>query len=109
MSAWKRCLIGFAPSVWSEPCGTVVLEAMAMGRPVVASRVGGIPDLVVEGETGFLVPAGDAEALAQAATRLLADPSLRARMGAAGRERVTQFQVGTVAARIANMYSQLIA
>ncbi|MGH8104380.1 MAG: glycosyltransferase family 4 protein [bacterium] len=65
-----------------------VLEAMSMELPVVATRVGGIPDMVVEGETGLLVPPKDSEALASAITRLLRDPEMRRDMGRNGRERV---------------------
>jgi glycosyltransferase involved in cell wall biosynthesis len=63
-------------------------EAMAHGRPVVATAVGGLPDMVVDGETGLLVPPGDARALRAAIDRLLADADLRRRLGAAGRERI---------------------
>jgi glycosyltransferase involved in cell wall biosynthesis len=65
-----------------------VLEAMAHGRPVVATPVGGIPQLVEDGRTGYLVPPGDPTALREALLRLLASAELRARMGAAARERV---------------------
>jgi len=64
-----------------------VIEAMLAGLPVVSSRVGGVPELVEEGVTGFLVPPGDPPALARALERLVADPDLGRRMGAAGRER----------------------
>jgi glycosyltransferase involved in cell wall biosynthesis len=62
---------------------------MAHGCPVVATRVGGIPQLVDDGRTGYLVEPGDPEALRGALLRLLDDAQLRAKMGAAGRERVT--------------------
>ena len=65
-----------------------LLEAMAAGRPVVASRVGGIPDAVQDGVTGFLVTPGDGSALADRLTRLVVDPELRTTMGEAGRKRV---------------------
>ena len=65
-----------------------ILEAMACGAPVVASDTGGIPEIVADGETGALFANGDAGALAAAATALLGDPSARARMGQAGRERI---------------------
>jgi len=64
-----------------------VLEAMAAGLPVVATAVGGIPELVVHGETGLLVPRRDVESLSAALARLIADPALRRRLGAAGRAR----------------------
>jgi glycosyltransferase involved in cell wall biosynthesis len=65
-----------------------VIEALAAGRPVVATRVGGVPDVVRDGVDGFLADAGDTEALARRLSELAADPELRERMGAAGRERV---------------------
>ena len=73
-----------------DPLPRVVMEAMVRGIPVVASRVDGIPDMVADGETGFLVEPEDAAGFAAATARLLADPELRARMGAAGRERARQ-------------------
>ncbi len=69
----------------SEGLGRVVVEAFCRGRGVVGSRVGGIPDIVEDGETGVLVPAGDAGALAAALVRVLADRSLAERLGAAAR------------------------
>jgi len=70
-----------------EGLGVAALEAMAAARPLVASRVGGLAEAVVEGETGLLVPPGDAAALAAALARLAADAGLRARIAAAGRAR----------------------
>jgi glycosyltransferase involved in cell wall biosynthesis len=71
-----------------EGLGVAALEAMAAGRPVLGSRVGGLAEAVAHGETGLLVPPGDPLALASALARLARDPALRARLGAAGRERV---------------------
>jgi glycosyltransferase involved in cell wall biosynthesis len=65
-------------------------EAMAHGRAVVATAVGGLPDMVVDGETGLLVPPGEPAALRAAVDRLLADADLRARLGAAARERIAE-------------------
>ena len=84
--AWRRSLFGTMPSLCLDASPTVTLEAMAAARPVVASARGGLLDQVVDGETGFLVPPGDAGALASAMARLLADERLRARLGAAARE-----------------------
>jgi glycosyltransferase involved in cell wall biosynthesis len=75
------------PSIW-EGFGLVLLEAMAAGRPVVASRVATIPEVVLDGETGLLVPAGDPLALADALAQLAGDPEGARTMGEAGRERL---------------------
>lgn len=85
--AYERAAVVAVPSIWPEPFGIVGLEAMAHGRPVVASRTGGIPDWLLDGVTGVLTPPGDFRALAAALERLLGDRELRARMGAAGAER----------------------
>ncbi len=77
----------FALSSSSEGMPVSVLEAMAAGLPVVASRVGGVPEQVVDGETGLLVEPGDPEDLAEALARLVGDRELRGRLGAAGRAR----------------------
>ncbi len=69
---------------------TVILEAMASTRPVVSTRLAGIPELVVDGQTGMLAPPGDSTALAQALEQLLRDPELRFRFGHAGRARIEQ-------------------
>jgi glycosyltransferase involved in cell wall biosynthesis len=83
----------------------VVLEAMAHGKPVVATPVGGTPELVVDGETGLLVEPGDAGALADALSALLADRERAARMGAAGRERVLrEFSASAMVERVLGLY-----
>lgn len=74
----------------SEGLPNVVLEAMAVGVPVIATAVGGVPEVVVDGVTGLLVPAADPSVLAAAIERLLAEPALAARLGAAGRQLVVE-------------------
>lgn len=108
MQAWRRCLFGLVPSTWSDPCPTVAMEAMAVGRPLIATRMGGLTDLVIDGETGLLVPPNDHNALQQAIATLLADPELRARMGQAGQRKVAEFQAHSVVGRIEQMYGELL-
>jgi glycosyltransferase involved in cell wall biosynthesis len=71
-------------SRWEEVFGWMIAEAMAYSKPVVATRVGGIPELIDDGTTGFLVARGDTEAIAAKLLTLLGDSELRARMGRAG-------------------------
>ena len=75
----------FVMSSVTEGLGTSLLDAMACGKPIVATRTGGIPEVVVDGKTGFLVPPRDPAAMARALVRLLKDPALRDAMGRAGR------------------------
>jgi glycosyltransferase involved in cell wall biosynthesis len=86
---YRRAAVVACPSR-REGFGVVCAEAMAHGRPVVATCVGGLRDLVVDGETGLVVPPRDPAALRAALERLLADRELRARLGAAGRERIRE-------------------
>lgn len=86
----------------------VLAEAGWCGRPAVATRVGGVPELVLDGETGLLVPAEDVGALAAAIARLAADPALRARLGAAAHRHVAAgFTVTAMAARFTDAYGEL--
>jgi alpha-maltose-1-phosphate synthase len=95
------------PSLY-EPLGIVNLEAMACGTAVVGSRVGGVPEVVADGETGLLVPPGDPAALAGAINVLLADEPLAAQMGRLGRARAeTEFGWASVAAQTAALYAEL--
>jgi glycosyltransferase involved in cell wall biosynthesis len=86
---YARAAVVACPS-HREGFGVACLEAMAHGRPVVAGDVGGLRDLVVDGETGYLVPPGDVAALRSALERLLADRDLRRRLGEAGRRRAAE-------------------
>ncbi len=96
------------PSLW-EGFGLTIVEAMAVGTPVVASRVGGIPEVVEEGVTGLLVPPGDPQALASACARLLKDPESAARMGQAGIARArTEFGIERLVREIEVLYRELL-
>lgn len=98
------------PSVIPDALSRVVLEAMAAGRPVVGTSVGGTPELIAHGETGLLVPRRDPAALAAALGRLLDDPGLAARLGAAGRRRVeTVFSPEASVDRLLALYAAVRA
>lgn len=108
MAAWRRASIGIVPSIFPDPCPTVAMEAMACGVPVVASRIGGLPDLVEDGETGLLVEAGDPGQLREALARLSADSPLASRMGEAALLKVRSFTAGTVIDRLEVAYGRLV-
>jgi glycosyltransferase involved in cell wall biosynthesis len=86
-----------------------VLECMANGTPIVATAVGGLPQMVLDGETGVLVPPRDPEALAGAVERLLIDPERRAILAAAAANRLSDFRIDAVARRFADLYETLAA
>jgi len=93
----------------SEGFGRVLVEAAYLAKPVVASRVGGISEVVVDGETGFLVPPDDPPALAEALIRLLTDPNLRARLGKAARERaLTRFTARQHVEGVEAVYAEIV-
>jgi glycosyltransferase involved in cell wall biosynthesis len=95
---------------WTEGLPMVLLEAMAAGRPVVATPVGGTPELVVDGETGLLVPPRDAQALAAALKRVLDDRELAQRLGEAGRRRVSErFTLARMTGRMLELYDEVSA
>lgn len=92
-----------------EPFGRVVIEGMAMKKPVVATRGGGPLEIIIEEETGFLVEMGDSSALAHSVKTLLRQSDLRLKMGLAGRERVEQcFSTERNAGKIADIYGKLL-
>ena len=92
----------------NEGMGRVLLEAQAMGKPVIGTRVGGIPDVIREGETGFVVPPKDPPALAEAILSLLKDPEKRRRMGEAARKWVDgKFSVEEMVRKIEKLYEEI--
>ena len=94
----------------NEGFGLVAVEAMFMGLPVVRTDIAGGEDMIVEGENGFLVPAGDLDALTDRVARLLSDPALAARMGAAG-QRIAheRFTAGRMAAEVETLMLARVA
>lgn len=92
----------------NEGMGRVLVEAMAAGKPVVASEVGGIPDLVKHGETGYLVRPADEKALANGIKKLLNDPPRAKQMGRRGKEYCKQFSLEAMIEKLDGLYSSLI-
>lgn len=91
-----------------EPFGIVLLEAMAAGLPIVASRVGGIPEVAPDGEVGLLVEPGDPADLAAALLRLAEGPALRSRLGAAGRQRARSYSWDVLIPRVLAVYREAL-
>jgi glycosyltransferase involved in cell wall biosynthesis len=105
----ERAAFIVVPSINQENCPMSVLEAMAMGKPVVASRIGGIPELVSDGETGLLFEPGDADDLCIKMQAVASDLALRTRMGHAGRLRVeTEFSLDSHNERLLEIYESVM-
>src|SRR5262249_12102543 len=93
------------PSIHEEGMPNVLMEGSAAGLPVIASQVGGVPDLVEDGITGFLVPPNQVDPLADQLEKLLVDPELRQRMGQAGMEKMgCEFSVEAMVTRMTKVY-----
>lgn len=108
MASWLHASIAIVPSVWHEPIGQVAIEAMLAGRPVVASDVGGLRDIVQHGSTGLVVPPGDPDALASALDSLLDNSEVQQRMGEAGRIRARQFEADAVVPRVLEVFEEAL-
>ncbi|HSB67760.1 MAG TPA: glycosyltransferase family 4 protein [Candidatus Methylomirabilis sp.] len=92
----------------NEGMGRVLVMAMALGKPIVATRVGGVPELLGDGEAGILVPPGDSAALAEAVTTLLRDPARAAALAEAGRRRATRYDAETMLSLLAKVYREVM-
>jgi glycosyltransferase involved in cell wall biosynthesis len=104
MHAWSRCLFGLAPSTWVEPCGTIVMEANAMGKTMIASNHGGLAELVDHERTGLLTPPNDATALAAAMQSLIADQGRRDALAQGARAKADSFMAKSIIPRIESIY-----
>jgi glycosyltransferase involved in cell wall biosynthesis len=96
------------PSVWPETLATVALEALAVGRPLIGSRVGGLPELIDDGVNGFLVEPYDVRRLADRMAAILTDPVMAERMGAAGRRRSGSFEIDRFTGEIEQLYTEAV-
>jgi len=108
-AAWQRCLMAVVPSICLEAFGIVALEAMAFGRPVIASRIGGLVELVDDGASGILVPPGSSTAIAAAIDRLSRDGELRAALGAGAEVASRRYHEDLVVSSIESVYRSVAA
>lgn len=107
--AYAAMDIFILPSAQPEPFGGVVMEAMALGLPVIGTNIGGTIEQVAEGETGFLVPPADPAAMAEAIGKLADEPELRRDIGASGRRRVAEhFNIDAMTKRIVAFYGDVL-
>jgi len=106
--AMRQSLFVVVPSIWEEAFGLVALEAMAAGRPVIASRIGGLKDIVDHGKTGLLVEPGDIAALTAAMSTLISDPDQRATFGQNARVAASRFSEARIVPQIESVYSSLL-
>jgi glycogen(starch) synthase len=106
MTIVGRAELAVLPSLW-EGFGFVAVEAMALGRPVVASAAGGLAEIVRDGESGWLVPPGDSDALAATLVDKLGRPDELARIARGGRERSEDYEAATLAPRLVELYERL--
>ena len=109
IEAWRRCTFGVLPSTGLEACATVVMEANALGRPMIVTRVGGLPEIVDDGQSGLLVAPGDVGDLAAAMQRLIDDHELRERMSAASVTKATTLMASVIVPRIEAAYGSVLA
>jgi glycosyltransferase involved in cell wall biosynthesis len=93
----------------AEGLGTAVIDAMSLGVPPIAFRVGGLPELIEDGKSGLLAPAGDVAAFAAATDRLVSDPDLRAALAAAGPTRAAEFSVDRMIRGSQSVYDTVLA
>jgi glycosyltransferase involved in cell wall biosynthesis len=108
MTAWRHAGVGLVPSLCREGFGLVAVEAMRSGVPVVASRIGALPEIVADSVTGLLVAPGNTPELIRAIRRLEEDPRLRREMGTAGRARSELFSAGTVTTMYEQHYQRIL-
>ena len=109
MAAWERCLFGVVPSLWPEPLGSVVYEGMSKGKAMIGTKPGGHTDMIIDGETGFLVPLGSVDELAQAMRTLISNPALCERFGRSALESARQFTASNAIPQFERLYHQLLS
>jgi glycosyltransferase involved in cell wall biosynthesis len=106
---YKKCSMLVIPSVWPEISGNVITEAMYIGRPVVATRVGGIPEIVKNNHNGLLVPAKNSESLAEAIMKVFIDKEMAEKMGRNAHEDVKKLNFDIHTKKLLEIYKKIIA
>lgn len=109
LDAFRRCTVAVVPSLMHEAFGLVALEAMSAGRPVIASNIGGLRDIISDDKDGILVEPGDAQALHAALTRVLGDANLRRRLRTAGKRRAGDFAADRIVPQVEQAYEEVLA
>ena len=108
MEAWKHSSMAIVPSIWLEPCPAVAFEAMMMGNPVIASRIGGLTDIVDDGVNGLLITPGDPIQLRQSIELLLMNKELRTRMSQAAKIKAKNYMASHVVPLIEDVYNEIL-
>ncbi len=109
MEAWQRSLFGVIPSLWPEPLGSVVYEGMSKGKAMIGTTPGGHTDMIVHGQTGLLVRAGDVDALAAAMQRLIDNPQLSQQYGQAGFEQAKAYTASVAVPQFEELYKRVVS
>jgi glycosyltransferase involved in cell wall biosynthesis len=109
LDAFRRSTVTVVPSLMHEAFGLVAIEAMSAGLPVIASNIGGLPDIISDGKNGILVEPGDVEALRAALARVLANSALRSRLRAAAKRRAADFAADVIVPQVEQAYEEVLA
>jgi glycogen(starch) synthase len=109
VACYDEAEVVVVPSVWPETLGTVALDAMAAGRPAVSTTSGGLPEVVIDGVTGRLVPRRDSQALADALLSILTSPETAERMSAASFKNASNWQLAKFIDRTEEIYEGLVS
>jgi len=105
---YKKAFVVVVPSIWYEVMNTVVCEAMAHGKPVIASDVPGTTDMIINGETGILFPVGNVDELTQALNKIIRDTQLTQNMGKKAKEKIKEFSEQKHLERLLNVYHSVL-
>jgi glycosyltransferase involved in cell wall biosynthesis len=109
MAVYKHAVVALVPSEWREPGGTVALEALRVGTPVIATNLGGLPEVVLDGVNGLIVPTADPVALGAAITRILQTPGLREQMSEAALTSSLRYTAQAIMGDLTHVYETTVA